>query len=209
MSAAGGEMRFPAWPWPWWGIVFSQSVAETADALPPESADELAEIRRAAAGDEQAYRRVVERYQQEVGRHLWRFTQERGTLEELVQTTFVEAYFSLPKFRGTGSFRGWLLQIATRVGYALWRQRTRDRKRNTQALEAEPASEERTESNGLLELLQQLPPRDRLALTLMYVEGYSLAEAASLAGWSQTMTKVQAFRARRKLRALWEKTNGS
>jgi len=184
-------------------------MTEAGDRHPPESAAELAEVRRAAAGDEQAYRQVVERYQQCVGRHLWRFTQDRNILEELVQSTFIESYFSLPKFRGTGSFRRWLLQIATRVGYAFWRQRTRDRSRGVQPLLAEPASNDRpSESRGLLELVECLPPRDRLVLTLMYLEGYSLAEAAGLAGWSQTMTKVQAFRARRKLRALWEKTHG-
>jgi RNA polymerase sigma-70 factor, ECF subfamily len=48
-----------------------------------------------------------------------------------------------------------------------------------------------------------LPPRDRLVLVLMYVDGRSVDEAAQLAGWSKTMIKVQAFRARRKLRALF------
>ena len=52
-------------------------------------------------------------------------------------------------------------------------------------------------------LLDRLPPRDRLVLLLLYVEGHSLDEAATLAGWSKTMTKVQAFRARRKLHAFF------
>jgi DNA-directed RNA polymerase specialized sigma24 family protein len=37
----------------------------------------------------------------------------------------------------------------------------------------------------------------------LYIEGHSVDEAARLAGWSKTMMKVQAFRARRKLRALF------
>jgi RNA polymerase sigma-70 factor (ECF subfamily) len=52
--------------------------------------------------------------------------------------------------------------------------------------------------------LEQLPPRDRLVLTLLYLESRSVAEAADLAGWSQTMVKVQAYRARGKLRKLLE-----
>ena len=52
-------------------------------------------------------------------------------------------------------------------------------------------------------LLDRLPPRDRLVLLLVYVEGHNVDDAAKLAGWSKTMTKVQAFRARRKLRALF------
>ena len=56
-------------------------------------------------------------------------------------------------------------------------------------------------------LLARLPPRDRLVLTLIYLDGCSVAEAAELTGWSQTMTKVQAHRARKKLKKLLEGTN--
>ena len=55
-------------------------------------------------------------------------------------------------------------------------------------------------------LLAELPPRDRLVLTLIYLEGCSVSEAAEQAGWSQTMTKVQAHRARKKLRAFYRPT---
>jgi RNA polymerase sigma-70 factor, ECF subfamily len=51
-------------------------------------------------------------------------------------------------------------------------------------------------------LIDRLPPRDRLVLVLIYVEGHTVDQAAQLAGWSKTMVKVQVFRARRKLRAL-------
>jgi RNA polymerase sigma-70 factor (ECF subfamily) len=54
--------------------------------------------------------------------------------------------------------------------------------------------------------LEQLPPRDRLVLTLLYLESRSVAEAAELAGWSESMVKVQAHRARQKLRALLEQS---
>jgi DNA-directed RNA polymerase specialized sigma24 family protein len=42
-------------------------------------------------------------------------------------------------------------------------------------------------------------------LTLIYLDGCSVAEAAEQAGWSQTMTKVQAHRARKKLKKLLER----
>ncbi len=52
--------------------------------------------------------------------------------------------------------------------------------------------------------LEQLAPRDRLVLTLLYLESRSVAEAADLAGWSETMVKVQAHRARKRFRKLLE-----
>ena len=49
-------------------------------------------------------------------------------------------------------------------------------------------------------LLSQLPPDDRLLLTLLSLEERSLEEVAALTGQSRTVLKVRAFRARRRLR---------
>jgi RNA polymerase sigma-70 factor (ECF subfamily) len=59
-----------------------------------------------------------------------------------------------------------------------------------------------TAAEAVHETLAQLRPRDRLVLTLMYLEEHSVAEVADLTGWSETMVKVQAWRAKRKLRKL-------
>ena len=48
-------------------------------------------------------------------------------------------------------------------------------------------------------MLARLAPRDRLVLTLLYLEQCSVAEAAGLCGWTQTMVKVQAYRAKETL----------
>jgi RNA polymerase sigma-70 factor (ECF subfamily) len=47
-----------------------------------------------------------------------------------------------------------------------------------------------------------------LALELVYLEGYSVKEAARLLGWSVPNVKVRLFRSRRKLRELLIKQNG-
>ena len=49
-------------------------------------------------------------------------------------------------------------------------------------------------------LLRQLPPADRLALTLLDLEERSVAEVSQITGWSKTLVKVRAFRARARLR---------
>ena len=171
------------------------------------SASDRADIQASLGGDAEAFERLVRRHQQHVGNYLWRFTRDRNDYEDLVHTSFVEAYLSLPRFRGDGSFRGWLLTIATRVGYSYWKQRARLRQRQEVGLDyvLEPAAEA-VQSNPALDDLEQalakLPPRDRLVLTLLYLEERSVAEAAQLAGWSQTMVKVQAHRARAKLKQL-------
>jgi len=171
------------------------------------------EIQATLAGDATAYKRLVEQYQQEIARRMWRFTRDRRQLEELVQDVFVEAYMSLKSYRGTAPFANWLNRIATRVGYRFWKRR---RRTTNQAVALQDWDAFVARDEGIVEsheaaeflhsLLAQLPPRDRLVLTLLYLEELSVAEAAERSGWSQSMVKVQAHRARKKLKAILEKS---
>jgi len=171
------------------------------------------DVRRSRDGDGDAYRALVERHQARVGAMMWRFTRDALVHEELVQDVFVEAYRSLPTYRAEAPFAHWLARIATRVGYRYWRRRARERERRTVPLAewdgVTPARADTmapSEAAELLHaLLDRLPPRDRLVLTLRYVEDHSVEETARLTGWSATMVKVQVWRARRKLRRLLEK----
>ncbi len=191
----------------------AQSREPAVDHAPDPAADEIADrgdVAAALSGDGGAFARLVERHQQVIARHLHRFTRDRREHEELVQDVFVEAWRSLPGWRGRAPLRHWLRAIATRVGYRFWTERSR-RRDAAAGLEAEDlaslaaAADERSpiEAAELAHaLLARLAPRDRLLLTLIYLEGCSVKQAAELTGWSSTMVKVQAHRARRRLAAL-------
>jgi RNA polymerase sigma factor (sigma-70 family) len=58
-------------------------------------------------------------------------------------------------------------------------------------------------------LLAKLPPEDRLVITLLDLEEKSVKEISELTGWGQSLVKVRAFRARRKLRKLAEAFKGA
>jgi RNA polymerase sigma-70 factor, ECF subfamily len=169
------------------------------------------DLARSSQGDGEAYARIVAGYQSQVARRMWLFARQPEVVEELVQEVFVEAYFSLSKFRAEGPFAAWLTRIATRVGYRHWKRRHRVKEvvrddswwRDLKEQEVEQLDPARA-GRLVHGMLEELPPRDRLVLLLMYVEGRSVEESAALAGWSKTMVKVQAFRARRKLRAMFE-----
>lgn len=192
-------------------------VANAADddvaARPVVSPVDWADIQLTLRGDQDAYAHLVQRYQGQIGQWLWRFSRDRTVWEELSQTVFVEAYLHLGKFRGSAPFLNWLRKIATRVGYRHWQNSARQRKRGQVPLVDDPAmpatsanqTEQQDEALILHQLLNELPPRDRLVITLLHLEERTVAETAELIGWSQVMVKVQAFRARKKLRALWER----
>ncbi len=174
--------------------------------------EDMEDIRLSLAGENDAYARLVQRYELMIAARMWRFTRDRTVHRELVQDVFVEAIFSLRTFRGAAPFEHWLNRIATRVGYHYWRQKRRYESNQNVSLEDwdqsmlqehEPTEPEK--AAGILHaLLEKLPPRDRLVVMLRYVENRSVEETAALMGWTKTMVKVQAWRARNKLKKLFE-----
>jgi RNA polymerase sigma-70 factor (ECF subfamily) len=175
-------------------------------------AEDQQDIAATLAGDGEAFARLIERYQNEVGRIMWRFTRDRGQWEALVADVLVDAYLSLANYRARGPFGAWLRTIATRAGYKFWRDRSQRREAEAFSLAkwnaAATTSADALRAADAAELvhraLEQLPPRDRLVLTLLYLEECSVAECAERTGWSRAMVKVQAHRARGKLRRLLE-----
>jgi RNA polymerase sigma-70 factor (ECF subfamily) len=171
----------------------------------------LADLRAARQGDGVAYARIIRRCQPPLARRMMHFARGKMAVEELVHEVFVEAYFSLPKFRGDAPFEHWLQRIATRVGYRYWKQQQKRWKvvegslelvEHVAAVDSNSEIDAREAAETLAVLLEHLPPRDRLVITLLHVEGRNVEETAKLAGWSRTMVKVQAHRARAKLKRL-------
>jgi len=174
------------------------------------------DVRQTRRGDPEAYRRLIERHQGSVARMLWRFSRDRGVHEELVQDVFVEAYLSLGGYHGKAPFEHWLARIATRVGYRYWKQKAR--RKGTESFDlhewdpavgdgSAAAALEPDNAGALLhQILAQMAPRDRLVLTLRYLEQCDVVETARRTGWTKTMVKVQTMRARNRLRKLIEQS---
>ena len=165
-------------------------------------------------GDDEAYGRLVRRYEKPITGLLWRFTRDPAQCEELVQQVFVEAYFSLKTYRGDAPLLHWLRKIATRTGYRFWREKAKEPQETSlpefDMLEGIEAVEEDridpAEAAGVLDsLLGRLPPDDRLVLTLMYFEECSTQDIAERIGWTRAKVKTQALRARRKMKEIAER----
>jgi len=201
------------------GHMFSASESE-CDTIPFSESTELtesteldaADIRDSLCGDGDAFARLVERYQQPIANAMWRFTRDPRQWEELVQDVFVEGYLSLPTYSARAPLLHWLRRIATRVGYRYWKSQQR-RKEETTWTEETDLLTSTDEAVGSAQdaaelahrILAELAPRDRLVMTLTYLEQRSVAEVAELTGWSKSMVKVQLHRARKRLAKICEK----
>jgi len=188
-----------------------------ADQVSSDSAEEvlvagpdMVDIRESLNGDGDAYARLIARHQSKVASRMWRFTRDTFAHRDLVHEVFVEAYLSLKTYRAKAPFEHWLARIGTSVGYRYWKKKERERLRVHVPIEdcAELPSEDRepmepSRAADLLHgLMDRLAARDRLVLTLRYVENRSVEETADLSGWTRTMVKVQTWRARKKLKKL-------
>lgn len=178
-------------------------------------------VAASGAGDEGAFEQLFERHRRRVARIAGRFFSQREQIEEIVQHSFTKAYFALNTYRGTheASFRAWLTRIAVNSCYD---QLRRARRRPEQSV-GDFSDREMHEFAGQLrarssdvesalvsrdlaqKLLARLSPEDRLVLTLLDVEGFSVAEIAEMANWSVSKVKVRAHRARAHLRRVMKR----
>ena len=177
----------------------------------PVNDEDRRDIAASLDGDERSFARLIERYEGTVAHQMWRFTRDEAELESLTQEVFVEVYFSLAGYKAKAPFLHWLRRIATRVGYRYWKRQARERDRRETLdtwradFEVSTRPEEPTEAAELLfGLLEQLPPKDRLVLTLLYFEELDTREIGERLGWSRSLVKVRAFRARQKLKTMLE-----
>lgn len=185
-------------------VLYNESVENT------DWSDVAASLR----GDDEAYGRLVRRYEKPITGLLWRFTRDPVECEELVQQVFVEAYFSLKTYRGDAPLLHWLRKIATRTGYRFWREKAKEPQETCSTEfdvleQIEAVEEDRIDpaeaARVLHSLLSHLPPDDRLVLTLMYFEEWGTKEIAERVGWTRAKVKTQALRARRKMKEIAER----
>jgi RNA polymerase sigma-70 factor (ECF subfamily) len=164
---------------------------------------------------------LVLRYHPEITRLLWRFVRNPADLEDLVQETFLRMVRSLETWRAEQPFRHWITRIATNVGRDFYRRQAVRRRWATEPLAAAESGEvappeavdpgadpaARAAASEFKELLATLPPDDRVLLTLHHLEGWDLKTIAAQFGWTVTATKLRAWRARNRLRALLTETH--
>ncbi len=172
-------------------------------------------------GDATSFEQLFERHRQRVAAIAGRFFQHAPQVEEIVQETFIKAYFGLTNFSQykVDSFAHWLARIAFNCCYDELRRQSRSPERMSAAFDegerrqlraltgGEGSTLESTAINRDLahKLLRLLSAEDRLVLVLLDVEGLSVAEIAQLLGWSSPKVKIRAFRARTDLRRLLKK----
>lgn len=173
--------------------------------------------------DEGAARQLVEHLYPLVIKVVRAHHSPRLSEEDAAQEIFAKVFHRLEQYRGEVPFEHWVARVAVNTCLNLLRAlRVRPELRwadlgeeEAQALEASltgndvPASHNLAARDLVEKLLDCLNPEDRLVISLLDLEEKSVAEVSRITGWGQTMVKVRAFRARRKLRKHLERLQRS
>ena len=173
-------------------------------------------VRAVLVGDESAFAEIFDRYKRPMTRTVSQFFRDRSDVEECVQQCFTKAYFSLKNYRGgeDRSFPAWMTRIAVNVCYDEFRRRgRRPESLFTEMSDAEndyletvadgrkPLVESSLVTSQLAEkVLAGLDAKDRLAMTLVYAQDYTLNEVADVIGITTSNLKSRLFRCRNQIR---------
>lgn len=180
-------------------------------------------VAQVRAGDEAAFEEIFNRHKRRVALIASRFFRQREQVEEIVQESFMKAYFALPGFNNAqeASFASWLARIAFNTCYDELRRTKRRPESAASVLSDEEVthlkqhvSSERAgreietdmvKRDLAQKLLSRLSAEDRLTLVMLDAEEMTVAEIAKLLGWSESKVKVRAHRARAALRRVLHK----
>ena len=171
-------------------------------------------VQQAQQGDIVAFNRLVVQYQEMVFNVAYRIMGDPAAAEDVTQETFITAHQSLRTFRG-GSFKSWLMRVATNRCYDELRRRKRRPQTSLDEImdENESFAFLRSPNDGpeahrqrvelalaIEQCLKGLPEDQRIVTVLGDVEGYDYQEIANITHVSLGTVKSRLSRARAKLR---------
>ena len=167
-------------------------------------------VRRVLAGESDAYRHLVARYRDRLGRYALHMLGDTADAEEALQDSFVRAYRSLARCDDPDRFGAWLFRILvnrcrTAGGRRIRREKTvvSNEAAVLEASVSHPA-EQMAWREEIDRALTRLDRDQREAFLLKYVEDLSYEDMSKLTGTGISALKMRVKRACDRLRVMLE-----
>jgi RNA polymerase sigma-70 factor, ECF subfamily len=169
-------------------------------------------------GNSSSFEPLIRKYQPRVFATVRRYARRESEIEDIAQEVFLKAFQKLHTFRGQAPFEHWLMRMTVHTCYDFLRAHRRRPEISFSdyampetewlhhfAIQDDSSAADASMAREIVQLVfEKLSPRSRLVLTLLELEDRSVREVASLTGWSASLVKVQAFRARAEMRKCLE-----
>jgi RNA polymerase sigma-70 factor (ECF subfamily) len=163
-------------------------------------------------GSQEAFGDLVGRYQNLVAGVAWRYGAPRDEIEDVVSEVFIKVYRNLHQYRPEHAFSTWLYRLA--VNHVLDRGRRARKERGRtempeQVADDTPRADHRAEDSERATLLraalEELDPRYKEVIFVVYVEGRRVEEAARILGIPSGTAKTRLMRGRQALKKILER----
>lgn len=166
-------------------------------------------------GDHAAFSTLVERYQKPLYRYLYRFTGDRHAAEDLFQETFMRIYQARAAFNTKLPFSAWAYRIATNACLDRRKKKahTMERALGDELLDQQASPHDSPEkallhknkNQRVLELLAELPEKNRAVLLMAHYQELSLNAIAAALDIPVGTVKSRLYKGFKQLTLLAEK----
>jgi RNA polymerase sigma-70 factor, ECF subfamily len=171
-------------------------------------------VQQARAGDPEAWDVLFRRYQLPLYVYVFELVHDEQVSLDLVQETFIAATRHLGGLRDDNKFGSWLFGIAHQKCIQRWRKENRERELRDELSESpvdladgpDDLLIRREQEAEFMNRLNQLPPPQRAALLLHFLEDFSLDEIAGITGVSIGTVKSRLYYAKKTLGKLMKET---
>lgn len=169
-------------------------------------------IQQLKQGNEPAFRWLVENYRNRIFHTALNILQDNKEAEDAAQETFIQVFESVKTFKEESSLSTWIYRIATRKALdKIRRRKTRQKlhkilpwwmpeeKKSSNALFEHPgiAAENKEKAAILFKAIESLPDKQKLAFTLIKVQGMNYEEACEV--MQQSIKAVESLISRAKV----------
>ena len=135
-----------------------------------------------------------------------RYANDHHSAQDFLQEGFIKVFQNIDRFKGTGSFEGWLKRIFINTAIEQLRKNKKfahaDLDQEYQISNNDLNALDNLAVEDLLQLLKKLPEGYRTIFNLYVIEGYNHKEIADMLGISDGTSKSQLARARKTIQNL-------
>jgi RNA polymerase sigma-70 factor (ECF subfamily) len=167
------------------------------------------------AGKHKAYSMLYRKYSAVMLGLCLRYCKNLQEAEDVLQEGFIKVFSNVRKFRGEGSFEGWVKRIMVNCAIDHYQKNLKHSfHQNLDNLNEKIAEEEEVtgkyrdlgiDESELMKMIQELPDGYRIVFNMYAIEGYSHRDIAASLEISENTSKTQLMKARRALREKLEK----
>jgi RNA polymerase sigma-70 factor, ECF subfamily len=159
---------------------------------------------RLADGDPLAPKALVERHYRELYRYAFSVLREERSAEDAVQDAFERAFSALGRYSEERlramRLRPWMYKITLNVARNLLRRRREIPVEEPSEAGGAASDQDREAVMDVLAALGELPERQRVAVTLRYLQDMPYAEISGVTGWPEGTAKTLVRRGLMRLR---------